>query len=281
MNRKKYIPLEPIKLLYESGKSLYDISKVMKISLYFVKRTLNDAAIKTNRTNYFYRQRLRKYAINDSIFENIDTPEKAYILGFLFADGCVNSKTSQIRLKLQEKDKEILDKIKVYLNYDKPLNYSTCKNSSQGQYNLIICNKKIYVDLISHGLTPKKSFTCKFPILLPDLYSHFIRGYFDGDGSIYVGLDHRRKDRIVAGINIVSSTYFCNSLSEYLQSKQIDTKISHDPRVKKGIDQIRIRKMKSIELFYKLIYNNSTIHLERKFNKFKILFEGGLDDNIY
>ena len=65
--------------------------------------------------------RKRKYNVNDNFFDNIDTEEKAYVLGFLFADGCIYKKRSQVYIKLNRKDKCILEKINTALCSNFPI----------------------------------------------------------------------------------------------------------------------------------------------------------------
>lgn len=45
----------------------------------------------------------------------------------------------------------------------------------------------MFGDLSKHGCVPNKSLILKFPTTLPnELVNDFIRGYFDGDGSVYI-----------------------------------------------------------------------------------------------
>ena len=139
-----------------------------------------------------------------------------------------------------------------------------CK--TQDTYSLLISSKQIYNDLLKVGLTPNKSFTCVFPTLNSALNPHFMRGYFDGDGSISLSF---QKSNLYAEICIVGSTQFCKGSQNIFNVLDIKSKISHDKRVKAGIDSLRIRDIKSILRFCKYIYHESTIHLERKHQKFK------------
>ena len=248
----------------KSGKSLQETSDISGVSINTCLRRLNSIGVDTNRTNLFYRHKLRTYEIDDTIFEKIDTQEKAYILGFLYADGCVNSKISQVRLKLQERDKQVLDDICKYLNYKKPLCYYS--DGKFSNLSIIICNRIIYENLIGHGLTPKKSFTCVYPNLDINLDRHFIRGYFDGDGSIYVS------DRY-AEVKILGSTAFCESMKSILELSNIKSYMDHDKRVKEGVDNLRIRDIKSIINFYYYMYSNSNIKLNRKYDRYTTFIE--------
>lgn len=132
--------------------------------------------------------KIKKYKLNEDYFDNIDSQEKAYILGFLYADGTINDK-NQIRLSLSEKDKGILEIIKKLIGTDKPLYFhkSVIRDGyiCKPLYELNIINKHMADSLKKLGLVPRKTHILTFPEWLNiGLYPHFIRGYFDGDGSI-------------------------------------------------------------------------------------------------
>ncbi len=133
----------------------------------------------------------RKHLINEKMFETIDMEWKAYLLGLLYADGSVSR--LNITLRLHQKDKHIMEDLtkilSVPLVYTPPKKYyyESYERSMNGQYYFNINSKKVVSDIISLGCTSKKSLTLTFPSyeLIPkNLFNHFIRGYFDGDGWI-------------------------------------------------------------------------------------------------
>ena len=115
---------------------------------------------------------------NYHIFDSIDNEEKAYWLGFLFADGYVSLKTNLIELSLQLNDKNHLEKFKLFI--------SAKQNITEDSFRcrITISNKHLKETLINLGCTPQKSNNIRFPKIDKNLYPYFIRGYFDGDGSI-------------------------------------------------------------------------------------------------
>jgi hypothetical protein len=135
-----------------------------------------------------YRSRVRRrYSLNESFFEKIDTEEKAYTLGFMAADGNVPINLRSVRLMLQARDVHILRDIRRVMNSDarilviKP----NSKFPHRGPYKLIYFSSQTLVaDLVRHGITPRKSLTLRYPKLSRRLERHFLRGLFDGDGSI-------------------------------------------------------------------------------------------------
>src|SRR5699024_9205607 len=133
-----------------------------------------------------YRQ---KYKINHNFFDEIDTEEKAYWLGFLYADGCVREDRGCFRLGLQARDVRHLEKFRESLDSNhtiKETNKVTNEKIYYGNY-IFIHSKKLVKNLVEKGCFENKSLTLKFPsydIVPKHLIYHFIRGYFDGDGSV-------------------------------------------------------------------------------------------------
>ena len=112
-------------------------------------------------------------------FDEIDTPEKAYILGLLYTDGCRCDRDMhyQIVLKLQDTDVDILYKMQECLQSNRPLKYIITEPkmfpngkiySPKNQYALIIDNKQIATSLEKWGIIPNKTYTLKFPDFLPE-----------------------------------------------------------------------------------------------------------------
>lgn len=236
------------------------------ISYSYLYKTLNQYNVFQKTTCF---QNNRKYFVKQDFFENIDTEEKAYFLGFLYADGNVyvsdNGVKSNISLGLIESDKEILDKLNLLIDNKRKLVYikpklKRIKNKSfisKGQYRLDINSLKMSKDLINQGCFPKKSLTLKFPTeeqVPKELIFHFIRGYFDGDG--WLGIENG---------SICGTESFVISLKNILSNYNIKSFI----RKRTNIYELIINGIQ-FRNFLKLIYLKSTIYLNRKFNLFKI-----------
>jgi len=128
-----------------------------------------------------------KYTLNEKYFNSIDTVKKAYILGFIYADGCIsiNNNSYRLRFNLKKNDIEILNFIKKELKYTGPI-----KLSKNKKYCVLeISNKVLVNNLIQLGAIPNKSLYLKHPNIKSSFEGSFIRGYFDGDGC--VGLYNR------------------------------------------------------------------------------------------
>lgn len=133
------------------------------------------------------RRRPSAYSLDVDFFENIDSEEKAYILGLLSADGYVDRTGKWVAIALQERDEHILVDLKRAINSSAPIR---CKTSvggfagSKPQKVLTLSSRKLVVDLARFGVVPRKSYTITYPVIDPNLDRHFIRGIVDGDGHI-------------------------------------------------------------------------------------------------
>lgn len=114
----------------------------------------------------------------------------AYVLGFWFADGYMRKEKSY-RITFSGKDKEILVKICDALSSDHPIRLTRQDNC----YFVSFCSKKLYQDLLKLGGMRCKSKVIDFPIIPKRFLPDFIRGYFDGDGSVFFVKYIRTKDK--------------------------------------------------------------------------------------
>jgi hypothetical protein len=134
----------------------------------------------------------RKFHFNQRYFEKIDTEQKAYILGFLAADGNVNPDKygCEIRIVLHPKDTDLLEKINqewesTYVVVDHHLGiYSGFPGSSKLQRKLSVRSRLMQTDLLKYGIIPNKTNSIRFPKLPDHLDRHFLRGFLEGDGYI-------------------------------------------------------------------------------------------------
>ena len=214
----------------------------------------------------------RKYPIQEDFFDKIDTQEKAYILGLLYADGWNQTDRNVVGIGLKESDKEILDKITSLIQPTKPLGYYK-KNklkrgfeNSQNEYRLVIANKHISERLVELGCGKAKTHNLTFPTeeqVPKELQRHFIRGYFDGDGS--VSGDKQKQ------FSFVGTMDFLIPLQQILMSELGFSKTKLDQRHKERDDEVRSLKYCGINqciTFRDWLYKDATICMERKKNIF-------------
>lgn len=214
----------------------------------------------------------RKYPIQEDFFDKIDTQEKAYILGLLYADGWNQTERNVIGIGLKESDKEILDKITSLIQPTKPLGYYK-KNklkrgfeNSQNEYRLVIANKHISERLVELGCGKAKTHNLIFPTeeqVPSHLIRHFVRGYFDGDGS--VSGDKQKQFCFVGTID------FLLPLQQILVKELNFSKTKLDRRHKdidNNIRSLRYCGVNQCITFRDWLYKDATIYLERKKNIF-------------
>lgn len=147
----------------------------------------------TNKRNLTSRR--RRYIYDDHFFREIDTEEKAYWLGFIAADGSITRK-DRLQICLAIVDFEHLEKFRNSLGSNLPIKKSTVKSvySEECKTARISINSlSIVQGLKRFGIVPRKGLTVPWPNLPNEMLRHYLRGYFDGDGSYSI---LPRKDRI-------------------------------------------------------------------------------------
>lgn len=212
-----------------------------------------------------------KYNKNFSAFKNIDSEISAYLLGLIFADGHIHKNGYYLNLDLAERDVELLDMLKTYIFGDS-CEIKYCKriieSTNKVYLKLVVSSKEICDDLKMFGLTNDKSFSIKFPSIKQEFYRHFIRGYFDGDGSV-----GKTKDKII--VSIISNDNFLNQIQDILFNvcKIKKTKILFANRKISNIKKFNITRISDMYSFYMYLYNDANFFLKRKKLRFVQVFD--------
>lgn len=277
--------------------SFKDIDNNLLIDMYLSKKyTTNEICLKFSISitkilsilskNNIILKSSKKYSYNENIFENIDKEEKAYWLGFLYADGYVRERNgggSELKLKLSIIDKDHLLKFKKFISDDEniPIVYEESKNkkkklndtdiqeyyNNSRTYKISINSKKIVSDLIKLGCTNNKSKTIEFPNIDESFYKDFIRGYFDGDGSISYS-----KKAIV--LNFVSGSLNFLKRISYELNKNCNCKYANLIGASNNYKYICYTSLFDIQSIYNYLYKNEeNIKLDRKLDKIKHVIE--------
>lgn len=170
--------------LYNKGKSLASLSRKTNLSAYKIKQLLmnNGVQIRTRAQQNMLSNQERAKSVNHSYFDLIDNPKKAWILGFIAADGNISSNRNRIKIALAEQDSEILEKIKNEIEIERGILH-TETNKGFLISELSWSSKNHKEQLKKYGIVPNKTY---HPILVPslpfELQLAYIQGYFDGDG---------------------------------------------------------------------------------------------------
>lgn len=212
-----------------------------------------------------------KYAVNEHYFEKW-TPSMAYLLGYLYADGSLED-ASYLRgkyLRVTSTDKELIDQTKALLeSKHKVVLIPPRVQEHKMRYFLRIGSAKIYNDLSSLGLYPNKSLTMRYPNVPVKFSSHFIRGYFDGDGHVGIVMDKSVFKRLII-VFVSGSHQFLQTLASEISTY---TGVKNN-KVYKNTNASRLAysTADSVKVF-KYVYNKSGgIFLRRKFDVFKEFF---------
>ena len=229
------------------------------------------------------------HQFNHDYFKIIDTEEKAYILGFLYADGYNSDK--QIVIAQLEQDVDILEKINKAINADNQIKKVIQKSNKKTKCILCYSSVDMCKDLTNLGCFRNKSLTCTFPTFLnASLIRHFIRGYFDGDGCVWVGkrkvmtVKDKTKDcgfreRIVQNVKftITGNITFINALQDKLvqilgfKKTKLNFSKANDPNSSTcdKVCTMEYSGRKQMQAFYDYMYQNATIWGNRKKAKFE------------
>lgn len=205
----------------------------------------------------------RSYYCNFSYFSNINTPNKAYILGLITADGCIyerNNHEGMWNISIHKDDEELLDKIRREIQSNNPI------KQNEKMSTLTVVSQKMFDDLVKIGIIPRKTFLIDLNLVLKNIpqnfHPDFIRGYFDGDGSITVR-DIPSKSRIHFSIPEISKDIFISLLSQNNIKGTWGLDIYH--KYTQPFGTIEITDIPNKYCFLKTIYyNNHNLSLHRK-----------------
>lgn len=254
------IDIESICKLYKENSSMAELAVLFKVSSHTIRYWLIKMGVHECRTfaNYYKESPL-------DYFENVNTEKKAYFLGLLVSDGCVSG--NEIVIRLQEGDRYILEEFALDIGFDKdkvtliPKRKETCKN----QASLRFSNQKMVKDLSKYGVVPNKSHITYFPDISEEFHSHFIRGVFDGDGSI-----SRPKIKDLYTFGICGNVELIKIIQNILvkECSLGFTKLAIPKSSCKNIANMLYTGNRQCIKIKQYVYNNATIFLTRKKDKF-------------
>ena len=266
LNIKDY--QEEITKLYQEGKTAKEISSLLGFKYhqpvynYFKKMGWR----RTGKTGK------RIYKVNEDFFKCINTEEKAYILGFICADGHVEK--DRLNITVSIKDRDILEKIRYAMHSNHPIKevqrtnpYKKINRENLILSELMIGSVELVKPLFNMGLTTNKTYTLNGDILkyIPKyLIRDFLRGYFDGDGNVFFG--RRYSSGYKYNVNICGNEDFLlKSFQVYFPS---NNKLYKD-LYSRQCYVWKISQKDKVRDFMYYLYYNSSIFLQRKYNEFR------------
>ena len=232
------------------------------------KYGLNGTRFREYLEKWYPNLQLKRRDFNENIFDVIDSEEKAYWLGFIYADGYIasaplnpNVRTEySFELSLASFDFKHLQKFADFIGY-KQILYCDSKRC-----RLKLGSKHFWNTLNNLGCTPQKTLTLKFPKLEyfsnPSLIRHFIRGYWDGDGT----LTWSNKEHTIPQMDVISTEDVLNGIQKYFIKNKVlsDIKNIHNNT---GDQDITKRLMYYAHKAFRVgffLYENSNVVLDRK-----------------
>lgn len=262
MGKRKEITEEIIKLANQ-GLSATEIAKILGVWRQTVYYKLKQIGMRI--PNYH-----NSLKFDNTVFDSIDSEEKSYWLGFLMADGYVSKNANVVELSLKESDSQHLNKYNEFIKNTQPIKISktTLNNKEYGRCRCFVADKHFHERLIELGCIPQKSLILKFPNknIFKDssLIRHFVRGYIDGDGC----LTYTKYGRLV--ISIMGTKEFLQEIL-LLYPEYFNSILHKDKRRSLSNTYFISCNCDKADKFANIIYNNSNIYLDRKYERFAVL----------
>ena len=253
--------IEQIIELYNDNSTLKSIGEFFNVSRTVISRILKENNVTMRKITHLHKA-------NYSIFETIDSPEKAYWLGFIAADGCNyrRKQNATIVINIHQKDKTHLEKFQNFCNSDaKIIDYIATEGFS---HNTPMCKIAIYSvqmsdDLISKGVPPRKSLILEPPKIEEQYFLPYICGYFDGDGSIAKSNQNNNFLISIQGTKeLLNWINLILNISEHLEQRYETDKNSY---------YIRCGGTNKPYYILKQLYESCETHLDRKYKIYKEL----------
>ena len=264
MNRSKIPEKDELISLLCEGKTRSEIAEIFKVHETTITRWFRKFKINIKDYTEF------RLSYNVHIFDTIDSEEKAYWLGFLYADGCVAYNAPRnsyyFKIELKSTDVEHLKKFKDFLQDTREGAIRIITHTFNGKEfeacRYQISNEHLAKTLINLGCTIRKSLTLTFPdssvFKKPNLVFDFIRGYTDGDGSLTHDMKRPR-------ISIIGTNEFLTEVIKYLPQFNKVYKSGNQFVISTSGDKAKVIANR--------LYGHATIYLDRKYEKFKERFE--------
>lgn len=231
-----------------------------------------EVAVKINRSQSYVRVMLDRYSIptresgiaqalkrgvqfNEKFFDEW-SEEMAYVLGFIYADGSITD--NRLTVVLQRRDRPHLELIADLLDFPKDRVMNTMSSNGYECVRLAFSRKYTAGRLKELGVVPNKTATLAMPNIPKEYVRHFIRGYFDGDGTV-----SKSGNRIYVGFTC-GSKEFADTLVDILSP--FNPSLVLDKRGK-GNYYVNIHSKQGIKGFYDYLYKDSSPCMLRKKDK--------------
>lgn len=240
---------------YVAGESLREIEATVPVGRTTVARILAERGVPRVGTGNARGRRV--HTVDSTYFSAIDTDEKAYWLGFICADGHVGD--DGITVTLKDVDAAHLTKLAAALGS------SAKPKIGQGRATLSVWSIELVAQLRSLGLNRQKSSTLEMPVVAETHHRHFVRGVFDGDGSIKITT--RLKSRYTSPtteytVMLCGTASFTESLRDIVASATCASRPQLQNRG--GLTVVEWSGRRQALSILDWMYGESTVALDRK-----------------
>ena len=246
--------------------STIDCAKKFKIGKNTLRAYLQEHNLIKNPKNY-----QKDISYNENFFDNIDTEEKAYWLGFIMADGSTRlnkqNNPAQTSIEISKRDIEILNAFKNSIESNHIIRERS-RRAVTGKISKIcsitISSQHLTKQLVSYGVVPNKTYIGFINEEIfndnEELIFHYLRGYSDGDGTI-----NKNKGSYVFKL-VIKSESILNTIKKWIkQYCNIDVKIKLEIDKLGSAHRLSIQNKKEYFIFLDKLYKNANIYLDRKY----------------
>jgi hypothetical protein len=235
---------QSILVAFQNGEECRSIPELLGVSDRSVAKVLSEFGVNTKRRN--------RYTLNESYFDQIDTPIKSYLLGLMAADGCVTDKNYVV---LESIDRELVDLLARELEFSGEIR-KIDRSPHQPHFRINFSSQRIATALHQWQIITNRMASDSYRFPSDEHLNPYVLGYFDGDGCAYPS-----KSRSGGLVCIVGSRNFTEELSHVMQ---MGVTIAHCHKV---VYYWRIYSKTNIQRFYDLTYQYPNLGLARKKEK--------------
>lgn len=247
-----------IRAMYQEGYTAAEILPLYKDRVTTensIIKIVKDAGIASRSRGY------RNVILHEDFFDEINTEEKAYVIGLLMADGCVldsnRKRADSWSITLKAEDRYMLERIREFVGSDNKISHIKPKET----YAFTVSSQHMVDALAKYNITPRKSKTISFPYgtFPPEQCRHVIRGLFDGDGCI----SGRR-------CSFIGNAILIPQIQSIL-IKQLGINRTKVHETNPDVWNFVFSAARDVEVFYHYLYDDATIYLTRKKARFEKL----------
>lgn len=268
MDKKKYSEEDKAKIIetYLEGYGLKAVSEKFGLSRSTINKIVSAAGIM--RPKYVAtRMQNNSISLDVNYFTEINTPDKAYWMGYFIADGTISR--DGYKASLCSKDREVIENFKKAVNSGHAISEIKSPDKRTNKiylrYMLQICSKEFVAGLVKNGVTSNKSLFCNIPDMDDALFLHYCRGIFDGDGCI-----SKEANKTLYRIQFVGTIDILTNIQNRFK-RLFDVPPLPIRLISKTFPMYSTNYYKHAEIILENLYKNSntTNRLNRKYERFR------------